>query len=220
MPRLSNILGTTYQGSVGPQGNAATVDIDTTVLNTNQSPFVINTGNNLNAVLSFGLPKSANVFVGDVVASEEGSQPVIERTFFSNGDVIFNFTLPRGNTAGYDHANSAFDTANIAINTANSAYLHANGSYAHANGTSVRSNSAYLHTNASFNLANTAKSIADNVNNYFANSSIFLPIYRNSAFINVNYSTTADYNEMSVGPITIANNVTVTVTANSVWKII
>jgi hypothetical protein len=202
MPKLSTILGTTYQGSIGPQGNAATVSLGaTTILTPGSTPTVQNTGNNFNAILSFGVPRLPNILVGTTATGPELSEANVINAGDTN-NVVLNFTIPRGNSANI-----------IAL----SAYGHANGAYLHANGIGARSNSAYLHANGAFNSANSSFS---NLNAYFANSSIFLPIYRNSAFINVNYSTTENFNQMSVGPITVSNNITVTVTANSVWKII
>jgi hypothetical protein len=119
MPRLSAVLGTTFQGSVGPQGNAATLAVgSTTVLNANQNPNVVNSGNTFNGILTFSLPRAPNVFVGTVSTTTEGGSAQVTPSY-SSGDVTLNFTLPRGNTAGFD--------------TANAAFLHANSAFARAN---------------------------------------------------------------------------------------
>jgi hypothetical protein len=47
-----------------------------------------------------------------------------------------------------------------------------------------------------------------------------VPNYRNTPNIASNYTISNTYNEMSIGPINIANNVTVTVDNNASWVII
>ncbi len=47
-----------------------------------------------------------------------------------------------------------------------------------------------------------------------------LPFVRNVANINQNYTVTTAYNEMSVGPITINNGVTVTINSGATWVIV
>ena len=46
------------------------------------------------------------------------------------------------------------------------------------------------------------------------------PFYRNTKSVSANYIVTSTYNEMTIGPITINNGVTVTVNTGGVWKII
>jgi hypothetical protein len=46
------------------------------------------------------------------------------------------------------------------------------------------------------------------------------PFFRNVRSVTTNYLVTAIYNEMSVGPITINNNVTVTVQSGARWSIV
>ena len=163
MPKLSTILGTTFQGSIGPQGNAATVALGaTTILAPGSTPVVQNTGNNFNAVLSFSLPRLPNILVGSTVTGPELS----EATVTNGGDtenVVLNFTIPRGNSANviavsaYGHANGAYLHANGIGTRSNSSYSHANAAFLHANG-------SYSHVNSAFNVANTkvttGKSIA------------------------------------------------------------
>lgn len=119
MPRLSTVLGTTFVGSVGPQGNAATLAVNTTtVLNPNQNPNVVNSGNTFNALLTFSLPRAPNIFVGTVSTTAEGGSAQVTPSY-SSGDVTLNFSLPRGNTAGFDTANTALLRANAAFDRAN-----------------------------------------------------------------------------------------------------
>jgi hypothetical protein len=46
------------------------------------------------------------------------------------------------------------------------------------------------------------------------------PFYRNVATINTNYNIGSTFNEMSIGPITIANGVTVTIESDGQWAIL
>jgi hypothetical protein len=46
------------------------------------------------------------------------------------------------------------------------------------------------------------------------------PFFRNTPTISTDYTITTDYNEMSIGPITINNGVTVTVNSGATWAII
>lgn len=46
------------------------------------------------------------------------------------------------------------------------------------------------------------------------------PFFRNVPTIAADYTVTTDYNEMSIGPITINNGVTVTVNSGATWTVI
>ena len=46
-----------------------------------------------------------------------------------------------------------------------------------------------------------------------------VPFYRNTATVASNYTITTSYNEMSIGPITINNGVTVTVDSGARWVV-
>jgi len=46
------------------------------------------------------------------------------------------------------------------------------------------------------------------------------PFYRNTSTISSNYTITSAYNEMSIGPITINEGITVTVNSGGTWTII
>ena len=47
-----------------------------------------------------------------------------------------------------------------------------------------------------------------------------VPNYRNTPYINADYTVSNTYNEMSIGPINIANGVSVTVDNNANWVIV
>jgi hypothetical protein len=46
------------------------------------------------------------------------------------------------------------------------------------------------------------------------------PFFRNIPTISADYSVTTDYNEMSIGPITINNGITVTVNSGATWTVV
>ena len=46
------------------------------------------------------------------------------------------------------------------------------------------------------------------------------PFFRNIPTIAADYTVTTDYNEMSVGPITINNGITVTVNSGATWTVV
>jgi hypothetical protein len=46
------------------------------------------------------------------------------------------------------------------------------------------------------------------------------PFFRNSPTISANYTITTAYNEMSIGPMTINNGITVTVNSGATWTIV
>jgi hypothetical protein len=46
------------------------------------------------------------------------------------------------------------------------------------------------------------------------------PFFRNVPTIASNYTVTTSYNEMSIGPITINNGITVTVDSGATWTVI
>lgn len=46
------------------------------------------------------------------------------------------------------------------------------------------------------------------------------PFFRNTPTITANYSVTTQYNEMSIGPITINTGVTVTVDSGATWTVV
>jgi len=93
---------------------------------------VSNTTINGNATFSFSLPRTANVSVGTVSTSSPGTSATISNSG-TNGDVVLNFSIPRGDP-GLD------GTDTVARITANSAYNHSNSAYAHANAAFVQAN--------------------------------------------------------------------------------
>jgi hypothetical protein len=46
------------------------------------------------------------------------------------------------------------------------------------------------------------------------------PFFRNIPTIAADYAVTTDYNEMSIGPITINNGITVTVNSGATWTVV
>ena len=46
------------------------------------------------------------------------------------------------------------------------------------------------------------------------------PFFRNIPTISADYIVTTDYNEMSIGPITINNGITVTVNSGATWTVV
>ena len=46
------------------------------------------------------------------------------------------------------------------------------------------------------------------------------PFFRNVSTISADYIVTTDYNEMSIGPITINNGITVTVNSGATWTVV
>ena len=46
------------------------------------------------------------------------------------------------------------------------------------------------------------------------------PFFRNVPTISADYIVTTDYNEMSIGPITINNGITVTVNSGATWTVV
>ena len=46
------------------------------------------------------------------------------------------------------------------------------------------------------------------------------PFYSNTQAVASNFTTTANYNYMSVGPITVNTGITVTITTGSTWSIV
>lgn len=73
---------------------------------------------------------------------------------------------------------------------------------------SGNSNVSGILTSGTLNVSNTI-SITGNT-----------PFYRNVAIVNTNYTVTTSFNEMSAGPITIANEVVVTVNSGATWSIV
>ena len=74
-----------------------TIHIGKTTTLEGHPAYVRNSGTEQNLVLDFGIPKgsSATIEIGEVSASEAGSDPEVENVGTDN-DAILNFTLPRG----------------------------------------------------------------------------------------------------------------------------
>jgi hypothetical protein len=87
---------------------------------------------------------------------------------------------------------------------ANSAYTQANTATNNAAGASLYANSAFTQANAAYAQANSASG----------------PILINSSYITSNVTIAANTNGLSVGPVTVANNIVVTVTGGQRWIIL
>jgi hypothetical protein len=79
-------------------------------------------------------------------------------------------------------------------------------------------NSAFGRANTA--LQNTSGTLAGNLSVTGSHTLVTVPNYRNTPHINSNYTISNTYNEMSIGPIFIANNVTVTVDPDANWVIV
>jgi hypothetical protein len=84
-------------GPQGFKGNTGTSQLgEVVVLNPNQPPAVSQTGTPENAVYNFSLPRTPEFTVRSTTASAPGGDAVAFAEGDSSGDVLFDFTLPRG----------------------------------------------------------------------------------------------------------------------------
>lgn len=104
--------------------------------------------------------------------------------------------------AGYANAASILAVA-PAYNTTNAAFAKANAALANASGTLA---------------GNLTVAGSINTNNTITLTTV--PNYRNIPHINADYTISNSFNEMSIGPIYIANNITVTVDPDANWVIV
>ena len=141
----------------------------------------------------------------------------------SDGSVTL--TKLSGDTYGY--INSAFTTANTPSYVANSAALYANSSFSTANSSASYANSAFLSANTPSNVANSAASYANGafakantaaVGTYVTNSNNV--ILSANTQITANITILPNTGGLSIGPITLDANRTVTVSANSRWLVL
>ena len=79
-------------------------------------------------------------------------------------------------------------------------------------------NAAFAKANSS--LQNTNITLAGNLSATGTHTLVQVPNYRNTPYINADYTVSNTYNEMSIGPINISNNVTVTVDVDANWVIV
>jgi len=134
---------------------------------------------------------------------------------------------PAFNTANasYNFANGAYASINSNWTVTNTVYGVANAAFASANNVAPQVTPAFNTANAAFGRANTALqntnvTLAGNLFVTGTHTLVTVPNYRNIPHINSNYTISNTYNEMSIGPIFIANNVTVTVDNDANWVIV
>lgn len=133
----------------------------------------------------------------------------------------FNYLYAISNTT-YLITNTAFSQSNAAYNQANLVYTQANLAYNFANTVNPATafniaNAAFAKANAA--IANTSGTVFQGDLNFTGRTTLFLtPFYRNTPNVTSDYTIGTDYNEMSVGPITLGANVTVNVAGE--WIII
>lgn len=95
MTTLSSLLSTT--SFRGEKGNTGTISVGTTtVVNPSVSPSVLNTGTPQSGILNFSLPRAANIIVGSTSTSSPGANAQVSPSYYANGDLKIDFTLPRG----------------------------------------------------------------------------------------------------------------------------
>jgi hypothetical protein len=100
MATLSSLLSSTFigkQGTQGPQGQVSLAS--TVVVNPDINPSVADlTSSNTNLLTAqFSLPRSPNFSVGTVTTGAPGTSASVTDSG-SDGDVVLNFTIPRGDT--------------------------------------------------------------------------------------------------------------------------
>lgn len=95
MATLSSLLGTTYVGVQGKQGDI--VVSNTVVVNPDTNPSVtdLTSSNTSLFTAQFSLPRASNVSIGTVSTGAAGSNATVTDSG-TNGDVILDFTIPRG----------------------------------------------------------------------------------------------------------------------------
>ena len=121
-------------------------------------------------------------------------------------------------TPSYNTANLAFLNSNVAFNTANAAYGAANNITPQIAPSYNTANAAFAKANSS--LQNTNITLAGNLSATGTHTLVQVPNYRNTPYINADYTVSNTYNEMSIGPINISNGVSVTVDTDANWVIV
>ena len=136
-------------------------------------------------------------------------------------------TLTKLSGDTFSYINSAFTAANTPSYTANSGASYANSSFSTANSSASYANSAFLSANTPSNVANSAASYANGafakantaaVGTYVANSNNV--ILSANTQITANITILPNTGGLSIGPITLDANRTVTVSANSRWLVL
>ena len=136
-------------------------------------------------------------------------------------------TLTKLSGDTFSYINSAFTAANTPSYTANSGASYANSGFAVANSSASYANSAFLSANTPSNVANSAATYANGafakantaaVGTYVANSNNV--ILSANTQITANITILPNTGGLSIGPITLDANRTVTVSANSRWLVL
>jgi len=136
-------------------------------------------------------------------------------------------TLTKLSSDTYGYINAAFTSANTPSYVANSAASYANSSFSTANSSASYANSAFLSANTPSNVANSAASYANGafakantaaVGTYVTNSNNV--ILSANTQITANITILPNTGGLSIGPITLDANRTVTVSANSRWLVL
>jgi len=136
-------------------------------------------------------------------------------------------TLSKLYSDTYGYINAAFTSANTPDYVANSAASYANSSFSTANTSASYANSAFLSANTPSNVANSAASYANGafakantaaVGTYVTNSNNV--ILSANTQITANITILPNTGALSIGPITLDTNRTVTVSANSRWLVL
>ena len=136
-------------------------------------------------------------------------------------------TLSKLSSDTYGYINAAFTTANTPSYTANSGASYANSSFSTANSSASYANSAFLSANTPSNVANSAATYANGafakantaaVGTYVTNSNNV--ILSANTQITANITILPNTGGLSIGPITLDANRTVTVSANSRWLVL
>ena len=159
--------------------------------------------------------------VGNIIVLHLGTGSVTQVT--SDGSV----TLTKLSGDTFSYINSAFTAANTPSYTANSGASYANSSFSTANSSASYANSAFLSANTPSNVANSAASYANGafakantaaVGTYVTNSNNV--ILSANTQITANITILPNTGGLSIGPITLDANRTVTVSANSRWLVL
>jgi len=136
-------------------------------------------------------------------------------------------TITKLSSDTYGYINAAFTVANTPSYTANSGASYANSSFSTANSSASYANSAFLSANTPSNVANSAASYANGafakantaaVGTYVTNSNNV--ILSANTQITANITILPNTGGLSIGPITLDANRTVTVSANSRWLVL
>jgi len=159
--------------------------------------------------------------VGNIIVLHLGTGSATQVT--SDGSV----TLTKLSGDTFSYINSAFTAANTPSYTANSGASYANSSFSTANSSASYANSAFLSANTPSNVANSAATYANGafakantaaVGTYVANSNNV--ILSANTQITANITILPNTGALSIGPITLDTDRTVTVSANSRWLVL